>query len=157
MLLHYEADGSAVVEAADGATLNVPFGTQATMDAAIAAFRAAHPDQTRAAPPAPPALVPKYMIVDRLQAAGKLEQGRALLDASDLYTRERWNTKDAILPDDPTAMGLVAALGLDPAVILALPPPPTTAQLLAEDPTNAIPDDIQAQGWWARTMGWLNT
>jgi hypothetical protein len=64
-------------------------------------------------------LVPKRLIVERLQAAGKLEAARAALDATDLYTRERWNTRDAIYADDETALALLAAIGADPAAILA--------------------------------------
>jgi hypothetical protein len=64
-------------------------------------------------------LVPKRLIVERLQAASKLEAARAALDAADLYTRERWNTRDAIYADDETALALLAAIGADPAAILA--------------------------------------
>ena len=71
------------------------------------------------APPAPRCLVPKTAIVDRLQAAGKLAAARAALDAADLYTRERWNTRDAIFADDPTAIALLTAIGADPDAILA--------------------------------------
>ena len=45
-------------------------------------------------------LVPKRIIIERLHAAGRLEAARAALDAADLYTRERWNTRDAIYADD---------------------------------------------------------
>lgn len=64
-------------------------------------------------------LVPKRLIVDRLQAAGKLEAARAAIDTADLYTRERWNTRDSIYADDETAIALLAAIGADPAEILA--------------------------------------
>ena len=64
-------------------------------------------------------LVPKSKIVERLQAAGKLAQARAALDAADLFTRERWNTRDAIFADDESAVALIAAIGADPAAILA--------------------------------------
>jgi hypothetical protein len=64
-------------------------------------------------------LVPKRTIVDRLQAAGKLEAARAALDAADLYTRERWNTREAIFADDETALALLSAIGADPDSILA--------------------------------------
>ncbi len=59
------------------------------------------------------------MIVDRLQAAGLLAAARAALDAADLYTRERWNTRDSIYADDQTAVALIEAIGADPADILA--------------------------------------
>lgn len=64
-------------------------------------------------------LVPKRLIIDRLQAVGKLEAARATLDAADLYTRERWNTRDAIYADDAAAIALLAAIGADPTAILA--------------------------------------
>ena len=64
-------------------------------------------------------LVPTRTIVDRLQAAGKLAAARAALDAADLYTRERWNHRDAIYADDPAALALLNAISADPAVILA--------------------------------------
>lgn len=64
--------------------------------------------------------VAKAVIVDRLHAAGKLDAARVALDAADLYTRERWNTRAAIYSDDPAALALLAAIGADPAVIMAL-------------------------------------
>ncbi|HKH34649.1 MAG TPA: hypothetical protein VKA80_10895, partial [Beijerinckiaceae bacterium] len=64
---------------------------------------------------------PKRVIVDRLQAAGKLAAARTALDAQDLYTQERWNAREAILANDPTAVALLAAIGADPAAILAPP------------------------------------
>lgn len=63
-------------------------------------------------------LVPKSMIIDRLQAAGLLAAARAALDAADLYTRERWNTRDAVYADDATAIALLEAIGADPDQIL---------------------------------------
>ncbi len=69
--------------------------------------------------PAERRLVSKATIVDRLQAAGKLDAARAALDAQDLYTRERWNSRSAIYADDVTAIALLQAIGADPAVILA--------------------------------------
>ena len=72
-----------------------------------------------AAKPAPRQLVQKSVIIDRLQAAGLLAKARSALDSADLYTRERWNTRDAIYADDATALALLTAIGADPAVILA--------------------------------------
>ena len=71
-------------------------------------------DVLRAANIAPYHLVPKRVIVDRLETAGKLDAAKAALDAADLYTQERWNTRDAIYADDPTAVGLVRGLALIP-------------------------------------------
>lgn len=64
-------------------------------------------------------LVPKRVIVDRLHAAGKLEAARAAIDAADLYTRERWNTREAVYADDATARALLQGIGADPDAILA--------------------------------------
>jgi hypothetical protein len=64
-------------------------------------------------------LVSKRVIIDRLHAAEKLQAARAALDAADLYTRERWNTREAIYADDETAIAMLTAIGADPAQILA--------------------------------------
>lgn len=64
-------------------------------------------------------LVPKRIIIERLHAAGRLEAARAALDAADLYTRERWNTRDAIYADDKSAIELLNAIGADADAILA--------------------------------------
>jgi hypothetical protein len=64
-------------------------------------------------------LVPKRLIIERLHAAGRLEAARAALDATDLYTRERWNTRDAIYADDESAIALLDAIGADADAILA--------------------------------------
>ena len=64
-------------------------------------------------------LVPRSLIVDRLAAAGKLAMARAALDAADLHTRERWNTRAAIYADDAAALALLQAIGADPDMILA--------------------------------------
>ncbi|TPL97306.1 hypothetical protein [Mesorhizobium sp. B2-3-10] len=67
----------------------------------------------------PPRLVPKRVIIDRLHAAGLLEAAKAAIDAADLYTQERWNTRTDIYANDPTALAMLAAIGGDPAVIFA--------------------------------------
>src|SRR5688572_27183807 len=69
---------------------------------------------------APRRLVPKSVIVDRLNAAGKLGAARVALDAN-LYARERWYAPDrpAIYFDDPEALALLAAIGADAETILA--------------------------------------
>lgn len=73
----------------------------------------------RAANVAPYHLVPKRLIVDRLYAAEKLDAARAALDSADLYLRERWNTREMIFADDPSARDLLLAIGADPEAILA--------------------------------------
>lgn len=64
-------------------------------------------------------LIAKSVIVDRLYAAGKLEAARAALDASDLYTQEKWNSRLEIYSDDPSALALLVAIGADPISILS--------------------------------------
>ena len=56
----------------------------------------------------PRRLVPKSLIIARLQEAGKLAAARAALDA-DLYTRERWYAPDqpVVHSDDPEAVALL--------------------------------------------------
>lgn len=64
-------------------------------------------------------LVPKRIIIDRLHEAGLLDRARKALDAAPLYTRERWNARDAVYADDPDSIGFLRAIGADPDVILA--------------------------------------
>lgn len=67
-------------------------------------------------------LIRKSVIIDRLQqhAGGeKLTAARAALDGADLYTRERWNTRDAIYADDETAIALLQGIGADVSFVLA--------------------------------------
>jgi len=73
-----------------------------------------------AAMPPPRRLVPKSVIIARLQEAGKLAAASAAINV-DLYVRERWYAPDrpAIYADDPEALALLTAIGADPKVILA--------------------------------------
>lgn len=66
-----------------------------------------------------PRLVRKSIIIDRLNDAGKLEAAYAVLQAAPLYDRQRWESRDAIYFNDPTLLAALAAVGADPAVILA--------------------------------------
>lgn len=85
--------------------------------------------KTRPVPPGianmPPAVatterreVSKLLIVDRLIAASKAEAAMAAL-GSDAVAKLRWDAATAIYADDPAVLGLLAAIGADPAVILA--------------------------------------
>ena len=77
---------------------------------------------------APRYLVPRLLVVERLEAAGKL---RAALEALQLETpaadlpdpmlavRERWLAASGIYSDDAQAIGLMQAIGADPTAILA--------------------------------------
>lgn len=64
-------------------------------------------------------LVPKSLIVERLNAAGKLAAAKSALDAN-LYARERWYAPDkpAVYADDPEVLSLLAAIDADHEVIL---------------------------------------
>lgn len=69
--------------------------------------------------PPPRRLVPKRVIVDRLHATGKLVAAKSALDAADLYTQERWNTRTEVYADDETTLQFLASIDADPEVILA--------------------------------------
>lgn len=68
------------------------------------------------APPGMP--LRKLVVVDRLIAANKLTDALAALDA-DATKKARWDAAVEIEPDDPDVVGFIAAIGADPAVILA--------------------------------------
>lgn len=72
--------------------------------------------------------VRKLVMIERLADAGLLRAahqalrlGATLANLTDeqLLLRERWNGADAVWSDDPHALALLAAIGADPAVILA--------------------------------------
>lgn len=67
-----------------------------------------------------PRLVRKSLIVERLNAAGKLAAASAALN-SDLYARERWYAPDqpGVHADNPEVLALLAAIGAKPEDILA--------------------------------------
>ncbi|TPK70211.1 hypothetical protein FJ930_19790 [Mesorhizobium sp. B2-4-15] len=94
----------------------VLFADYATPDQLAAAFPGYSPPTEAAADRR---LVPKRIIVDRLYAAGLLDKAKAAIDAADLYTQERWNSRTDIYADDPTALAMLAVIGGDPAVIFA--------------------------------------
>lgn len=82
------------------------------------------PDGLTTTDPTPPAeperrLVAKRVIIDRLHAAGLLDIARKALDAAPLYTRERWNARDAVFADDPESIAFLRLIGADPDTILA--------------------------------------
>jgi hypothetical protein len=112
------AEGTIIRETSpDGALRSIPVDPrnadyQRIVAAGITPSAYAAPVQRR--------LVPKSLIVERLQAAGKLAAASTALNA-DLYKRERWYAPDrpAIYADDPEALALLNAIGADPAVILA--------------------------------------
>lgn len=72
--------------------------------------------------------VPSYVVVQRIAAAGKLRYalmalkvGASLIDMTDaeIALRERWNKASELNSNDPDVIGLLTAIGLDPAAILA--------------------------------------
>ena len=113
-----------VVELPDRAEWTPPAGcTVRASESAIIGGRfdgvAFFPPLEAAAQPPRRRLVPRSLIVDRLAEAGKLAMARAALDAADLHTRERWNTRAAIYADDAAALALLQAIDADPDMILA--------------------------------------
>lgn len=82
-------------------------------------YRIVAAQKTEADPPPVRILVSKATIVDRLYTAGKLDAANAALNASDLYTQQRWNTRSSIYADDPTALALLKAVGADSDIIMA--------------------------------------
>lgn len=72
------------------------------------------------APPAPRRMVRKSVIIARLIAADKIGAAKVALD-SDPSAYARWWAPDkpSIYADDAEALGLLNAIGADPAVILA--------------------------------------
>ena len=77
---------------------------------------------------APPPLIPKLLVVERIGAAGKLRDARAALKIgrpddelsdAELLLRERWEAAATIAQDDAQLRGFLATLGLDPDAILA--------------------------------------
>lgn len=67
---------------------------------------------------APPRRLSSYRIVRRIEAAGKLAEAQAILDAN-AGMKWRFITAPGILVDDPDLVAGIKAIGLDPAEILA--------------------------------------
>lgn len=77
---------------------------------------------------APPPLIPKLLVVERIGLAGKLRDARAALKIgrpddelsdAELLLRERWEAATTIVQDDVQVRGFLATLDLDPDQILA--------------------------------------
>lgn len=116
------AEGRAfVADRVDGETLQMPGNwlTNATPEE-LEEFGITVEELPEPPPPPPPRrLVAKSVIVDRLQEAGLLAAARTVLDSTDLYTQERWNSRESIYADDPTAIALLKSIGADATQILA--------------------------------------
>ena len=54
--------------------------------------------------------VPKLLVVERLQAAGKLAAARAALDGAALLLREKWIAATVIMSDNTDALALLQAM-----------------------------------------------
>lgn len=63
-------------------------------------------------------MIAKLQIVERLDEMGLLDHALDAIEA-DRKTKARWDAAVEIANDDPTALALLAAIGADPAVILA--------------------------------------
>ena len=102
--------------------LPIPDAERPALITALTMRRDAYVLQQLSDLPLPPRAVwtvSKVVIVERLEAAGKLAAARAALDAASLLLRERWNAIQTVRNDDPDALALLTAIGADPAVILA--------------------------------------
>jgi hypothetical protein len=66
-----------------------------------------------------PRLILKSVIVDRLHRKNLLLAAFETMNAQDIYTQQRWLTRNAIYADDPTAVAFLRAIGADPDEILA--------------------------------------
>jgi len=70
------------------------------------------------ATPAPAARLPKILVIDRLETAGKFTAALAALQANAL-TYERWSASSSVDPLNPEVIALLDAIGADKTVILA--------------------------------------
>lgn len=68
-------------------------------------------------PPKPKVYVSRLTIVDRLISLNKLTEALAAINA-DPVVQARWNAATEIAIDDPTALSLCTAIGVDPDIIL---------------------------------------
>ncbi|TPM39572.1 hypothetical protein [Mesorhizobium sp. B2-3-4] len=114
----YVDNGTSIIRASDGVFVPVD-AANADYLALMAAMEGGATIAPYTAQPSPPRLVPKRVIVDRLYQAGLLDLAKAAIDAADLYTQERWNSRTDIYADDPTALAMLAAIGGDPEIIFA--------------------------------------
>lgn len=67
--------------------------------------------------PAPLARLPKLLVIDRLQQAGKFAAALAAL-TKDALIYERWSASNTVNVEDAEVLGLLAAIGADASVIL---------------------------------------
>lgn len=71
-------------------------------------------------PAGPPRRVRKGLIVDRIQATGKLSDVFTVLGGPGSYLYEKWQAAPPnVLAEDDEVIQVLEAAGLDPAVILA--------------------------------------
>ena len=69
-----------------------------------------------------PYFVPAYLVRQRLQAIGLWAAAAAALSANPEAMIWFATLEQGVIPDDPLALGLLAAIGADPAVIFARGP-----------------------------------
>ena len=71
------------------------------------------------APPSPPRYIAKLDIIDRLNAAGKLDASLSALASASTLQRARWDNAVQISADDTDVIAMLQAIGADPVTILA--------------------------------------
>ena len=115
----YKLSKYGVIRARDGASIpNDPLNSDwREYQAWLAAGNA--PDPADPLPEPEQRLVRKSLIIDRLQALGKLDAAYAALQAAPLYDRQRWETRDSVYFNDPTMLAALSAIGADAAVVMA--------------------------------------
>jgi len=65
--------------------------------------------------------VPRSVIVERINAAGKMNQLKAFFNSHE-FEKEMWYANQVFKPSSAVALAIVAGIGADPAVILAEAP-----------------------------------
>ncbi|HSI08837.1 MAG TPA: hypothetical protein VK985_09600 [Rariglobus sp.] len=108
-----------VIQTPDGRTIGLPAAdpavklTVATLTAALA---------TPPVPPAPVHRILKDTLIQRVKAANKLADLRAMINALDADARFEWDNSSWFSSDNAMIVQGVTALGLTPATLLAADP-----------------------------------
>ncbi|MBL4757038.1 MAG: hypothetical protein JKY32_05185 [Rhizobiales bacterium] len=109
-----EAQTMALLDDGEGKRTSIP--TDHPMLAELLATGLVIADYT--APVELPARLPKLLVIDRLQTAGKFGAALAALNANPL-NYERWSASNTVDVEDVDVLGLLAAINADVNEILA--------------------------------------